>query len=101
MFCILFMLQFLVEQCDVFTHIIYGCMPVIGDYVWLFNVSDGYIDGLVQKRSNSSALALALCVYCITPSICKQWLVPSPNKTKQNKTKQNMNVTLGTRMDNI
>ena len=29
-----------------------------------------YIDGLVQERHNSSALAMELCLSCINPSIC-------------------------------
>ena len=29
-----------------------------------------YIDGLVQERHNSSALAMELCLYCTNPLIC-------------------------------
>ena len=27
----------------------------------------GYVDGLVQERHNSSALAMELCLYCTKP----------------------------------
>ena len=30
-----------------------------------------HIDGLVQERRNSSALAMELCLSCTNPSICK------------------------------
>ena len=30
-----------------------------------------HIDGLVQERRNSSALAMELCLFCTNPSICK------------------------------
>ena len=33
------------------------------------------IDGLVQERRNSSALAMGLCLSCINPSICS-WNAP-------------------------
>ena len=39
---------------------------------------DGYIDGLVQDCSNSSALAMELLQSCAKPSICTN---PCPNLT--------------------
>ena len=30
-----------------------------------------HLDGLVQERRNSSALAVELCLSCTNPSICK------------------------------
>ena len=34
-----------------------------------------HCDGLMQKRRNSSALAMELCLICIKPSICYQFYV--------------------------
>ena len=32
-----------------------------------------YIDGLVQERHNSSALAMELCLSCTNPSVYSDW----------------------------
>ena len=33
-----------------------------------------HFDGLVQDRRNSSALAMELCLSCISPLICPLWV---------------------------
>ena len=47
----------------------------------LFGVRWSYIDGLVQKRRNSSALAMELCLSCTNQSI----YIPLPTSTKELK----------------
>ena len=37
---------------------------------WCTKLTDAYIDGLMQERCNSSALAMELCLSCINPSLC-------------------------------
>ena len=36
----------------------------------MIQFNDAYIDGLVQERRNSSALAMELRLSCTNPSIC-------------------------------
>ena len=38
----------------------------------VYHVLDNYIDGLVQERRNSSALAMELRLSWTTPSICSE-----------------------------
>ena len=45
------------------------CHPLLGQCQW--SNHEGYLDGLVQERHNSSALALELRLSCINLSICK------------------------------
>ena len=48
---------------------IFGIEPNIYDLVINLTISNANIDGLVQERRNSSALAMELRLSCINPSV--------------------------------
>ena len=55
---------------DTFTHVIHGCFTSTGA-IYCRSASEATlndIDSLMQKRRNSSALAMELRLFCIKPS---------------------------------